>query len=69
MTIGPGDWTEEQVEVGGTKLLLRKAGSGEPLLVLHGEMGHSGWLRFHQALAQKYTLYLPCHPGFGGSDR
>jgi pimeloyl-ACP methyl ester carboxylesterase len=69
MTNSPGVWTEEQVEVGGTKLLLHKAGTGDPLLVLHGEMGHSGWLRFHQALAQKYTLYLPRHPGFGGSDR
>ena len=69
MTNSPGVWTEEQVEVGGTKLLLHKAGTGEPLLILHGEMGHSGWLRFHQALAQKYTLYLPRHPGFGGSDR
>ena len=69
MTISPGVWTEEQVEVGGTKLLLHKAGTGEPLLILHGEMGHSGWMRFHQAMAQKYTLYLPRHPGFGGSDR
>ena len=69
MTISTVVWTEEQVEVGGTKLLLHKAGTGDPLLVLHGEMGHSGCFRFHQALAQKYTLYLPCHPGFGGSDR
>ena len=69
MTISPGVWTEEQVEVAGTKLLLHKAGTGEPLLILHGEMGHSSWMRFHQELAQKYTLYLPRHPGADSAVR
>ncbi len=62
-------WTEERVEVAGAGLQLVKGGTGEPLLILHGEMGHPGWLRYHQALSQDNTLHIPSHPGFGGSDR
>jgi len=62
-------WTEELVEAGGTGLQLIRGGAGKPLLILHGEMGHPGWLRFHEALAQEYSLYIPSHPGFGKSQR
>ena len=48
---------------------LVKGGDGEPLLVLHDEMGHTSWLRFHQDLARNNTLYIPSHPGFGESER
>ena len=69
MTTISESWTEQMVDVAGTKLQLVKGGSGKPLLILHDEMGHPGWLRFHQALAQHYTLYLPSAPGFGNSAR
>ena len=69
MTTSSKAWTEETVEVAGTKLQLVKGGTGEPLLILHDEMGHPGWLRFHEALAQHHTLYIPSHPGFGESER
>jgi pimeloyl-ACP methyl ester carboxylesterase len=69
MTTSTQTWTEEIVEVAGTRLQLVKGGAGEPLLVLHGEMGHPGWLRFHEALARRNTLYIPSHPGFGKSPR
>ena len=69
MTTSSRAWTEETVEVAGTKLRLVKGGSGEPLLILHGEMGHPGWLRFHESLAQHHTLHIPSHPGFGESER
>lgn len=69
MTTTSTTWTEEVLEVAGTRLQLIKGGTGEPLLVLHEEMGHPGWLRFHEALAQNYTLYIPSHPGFGKSQR
>ena len=55
------------VEVAGSRIKLVKGGSGDPLLVLHDEMGHPGWLRWHEALAQNHTLYIPWHPGFGES--
>lgn len=61
-------WTEETVEAGGMSIQLVKGGSGQPLLILHDELGHPGWHRFHQALAQNHTLYIPSHPGFGTSD-
>lgn len=69
MTTSSGTWTEESVEAAGIKLQLIKGGTGEPLLILHGELGHPGWLRFHESLAQHHTLYIPSHPGFGKSER
>ena len=69
MTTTSQTWTEEMVEAGGARLQLVKGGTGEPLLILHGEMGHPGWLCFHEALAGKHTLYIPSHPGFGKSER
>jgi pimeloyl-ACP methyl ester carboxylesterase len=62
-------WTEEIHHVAGTSLQLIKGGSGAPLLILHDELGHPGWLRYHTALAQHYTLYIPSHPGYGRSER
>jgi pimeloyl-ACP methyl ester carboxylesterase len=69
MTTSTATWTEEFVEAAGARLQLAKGGTGEPLLILHDEMGHPGWLRFHEALAQRFTLYIPSHPGFGKSER
>ena len=69
MTTGTQTWTEEMVELAGTQIQLVKGGTGEPLLLLHGEMGHLGWLRTHESLAQSHTLYIPSHPGFGTSPQ
>jgi pimeloyl-ACP methyl ester carboxylesterase len=69
MTTSSKTWTEAIVEAAGTRLQLVTGGTGEPLLILHGEMGHPGWLRFHEALAQQYALSIPSHPGFGRSAR
>ncbi len=63
------DFTEEFVDVGGSKLQVLKGGSGDPLLILHGAGGSRGWLRYVQELSDQYTVYLPSHPGFGTSDR
>ena len=68
MTTSTATWTEEFVEAAGARLQLVKGGAGEPLLILHDEMGHPGWLRFHETLAQRFTLYIPSHPGFGKSE-
>jgi pimeloyl-ACP methyl ester carboxylesterase len=62
----PG-WTEEKFRVGDSELQVLKGGSGKPLLVFHAELGHPGWLKWHSALAEKRTLWVPLHPGFGKS--
>ena len=69
MTTSSQTWTERKVTAAGSSLQLFQGGSGAPLLILHDEMGHPGWLRFHQALAQNHTLHIPSHPGFGESDQ
>ena len=58
-------FTEEFVKVGGSKVHLLKGGSGEPLVLLHGAGGNSGWLRYVRELADQFTIYLPSHPGCG----
>ncbi len=69
MTTSTADWTEQRVHLAETDVQLLKGGSGKPLLLLHGEMGHPGWLRYHRELAKDRTLYMPSHPGFGSSPR
>ncbi len=46
---------------------LYQAGSGEPLLFLHGS---GGPLRgeYLDKLAEKFTVYAPVHPGYGESE-
>ena len=68
MTTTPQTWTEETLQLAGSEVHMVKGGTGDPLLVLHGELGHPGWLKFHEALAQSHTLYIPSHPGFGRSE-
>ncbi len=62
-------FTEEFVDVGGSRVHLIKGGTGEPLLVLHGGGGSEGWLRYAQGLADRFTVYMPSHPGYGQSER
>ncbi len=63
------EWTEEITHVAGTDLAIIKGGRGKPLLVLHEELGHPGWLNWHSALAQERTLLIPIQPGFTKSPR
>jgi pimeloyl-ACP methyl ester carboxylesterase len=43
------------------------AGEGAPLLYLHGRGGLRK-SRVHLALAERFRVYLPVHPGFDGTD-
>jgi len=61
--------TESTIHVGGIDLKIIKGGSGRPLLVLHEELGHPGWLSWHSALSKNHQLYVPVHPGFGALPR
>ena len=62
-------WTEEKVAVAGAEMQILKGGSGDPLLILHDEMGQPGWRQVHEELAKNYTVYAPSLPGFGATDR
>jgi pimeloyl-ACP methyl ester carboxylesterase len=59
---------EDIVSVGGTKIHTMIGGQGPPLLLLHGAGGNPGWRRSIAALAERFTVYVPTHPGFGQSD-
>ena len=63
------DSQEGTVHLAGTDITIIKGGTGPPLLVLHEELGYTGWLGWHSALAQSHTLHIPIHPGFGNSAR
>jgi len=65
----PASVHETFVTVGGAQIRLLKGGVGTPLLVLHGIEGSLGWRQYAQALADHFTVYLPSHPGFDGSER
>ena len=52
------------VQVGSINTSVQKAGSGEPLVYLHGAFGYKGWPPFLDALAENFTVYAPLHPGF-----
>ena len=69
MTISSNGYIESTIHVGGTGVTLLRGGSGVPLLVLHEELGHPGWLAWHDDLAQGHSLLLPVHPGFGPLPR
>lgn len=60
---------EEFVEVVGEKIRWLQSGSGEPLIVLHHEIGNPGWLPFYEQLAQRFTVTVPDFPGWGQSER
>jgi len=68
MATGRG-WSETVSELAGVKLHLARAGSGRPVLVLHHDTGSPGQLDFYDALAERFDVLVPHHPGYGKSER
>src|SRR6516165_4447914 len=62
-------WSEAAFEVAGAKLHLARAGSGRPVLVLHHDTGSPDRLDFYEALANRFDVLVPHHPGYGKSER
>ena len=62
-------WATSTVEAAGTKLHLMRAGRGRPVLVLHHETGTLDRLPFYDALAAKFDVLVPHHPGYSRSQR
>jgi pimeloyl-ACP methyl ester carboxylesterase len=61
-------FTDTHVEVDGCKTHLRRGGSGQPLLFLHGASGAPVVMPFMEKLAQRFDVLVPEHPGYGLSD-
>jgi len=59
--------TRRRLEVAGCTVSYRRAGSGPPLLYLHGGFGVTGWLPWMERLAATHDLIVPDHPGWGSS--
>ena len=55
------------VDLNGCKLHIQRGGGGEPVLFLHGAQGLAGWDPGLQALAKRFDVIAPDHPGFGRS--
>jgi pimeloyl-ACP methyl ester carboxylesterase len=62
-------WNETAVELTGVKLHVARAGSGRPVLVLHHDIGSPRQLDFYDALARRFDVIVPHHPGYGRSER
>jgi pimeloyl-ACP methyl ester carboxylesterase len=61
--------TSETVEIEGLRIAFRRAGSGPPLVLLHGIYGDSRyWLPQLEALADEFTVLAWDAPGAGDSD-
>lgn len=56
-----------RLDIHGTDIEMFIAGSGAPLLYLHGIDGVEGAAAFLKELSQDFTVYAPSHPGFGTS--
>jgi pimeloyl-ACP methyl ester carboxylesterase len=67
--VGTVNWTELEHEVAGTRLQVRRAGKGAPLVVLHHDFGMPAKSAFLDGLAAKYDVIVPNHPGWGSSQR
>jgi pimeloyl-ACP methyl ester carboxylesterase len=61
-----------ELEVRGGKVAVMEAGSGPPLVYLHGFADVHGvsanFLPFHEGLAQSHRVIAPAHPACNGSD-
>jgi pimeloyl-ACP methyl ester carboxylesterase len=59
----------ERIDIGETSIEMRVAGDGPPLLFLHGIDHFAQHAAFFDALARKFRVIAPRHPGFGNSPR
>ncbi len=53
----------------GAELVTVKGGSGKPLLILHDELGYTGWMTWNEELAPDHSMLIPLQPGFGKTPR
>jgi pimeloyl-ACP methyl ester carboxylesterase len=51
----------------GASIPLKRAGAGQPMLMLHGGGGAPRFLSGMQKLAEQFEVFVPQAPGFGGT--
>jgi pimeloyl-ACP methyl ester carboxylesterase len=61
------EYEEQDITVRGTRVRMLAAGSGDPLLYLHGSGDLGLWFPALTRLARTHRVYRPDHPGFSGS--
>jgi len=64
-----GSWTTETIPIAGVAMQVARAGGGPPLLVLHHDIGTLERLPFYDTLATRFTVVVPSHLGYDGSQR
>ena len=67
--MSPIAWQTETAAVAGTMLHVARGGDGPPVLVLHHDIGSPKTLPFYDALAERFMVIRPSHPGYDGSPR
>ena len=56
------------LEFDGATIQVLRAGSGEPVLLLHPFGGAGRWRPYHDLLSERFDVVAPDCPGFGQSD-
>jgi pimeloyl-ACP methyl ester carboxylesterase len=63
------EWVETTINVGDAPVTAIRGGSGQPLLVLHDELGYPGWMTWNKELARHRELIIPLQPGYGKTPK
>lgn len=63
------EWSTSIVQVAGLDLHITQAGRGDPLILLHHDIGAPDGLPFYDMLAEDFDVRILHHPGFGRSER
>ncbi|HLI22151.1 MAG TPA: alpha/beta hydrolase [Stellaceae bacterium] len=59
--------TYSTITLCGAETEMKRAGAGAPMLVLHGAGGSPRFLPAMQKLAERFEVFIPQAPGFGGT--
>jgi pimeloyl-ACP methyl ester carboxylesterase len=62
------EWQTTRRQVHGLELEILSGGQGEPLLILHDQEYLNTTYPYLDALAERYAVMVPSHPGFGQSQ-
>jgi pimeloyl-ACP methyl ester carboxylesterase len=68
MSLATADIERDVYTIEGTQVSVMRAGAGPALLFLHGSDAFASWQPFMTALAERFDVIVPDHPGFGSSD-